>query len=72
MVGYMKVDINEVIAMFKRRREINSVPLENIIWMDGDKVLEVPREWIDRYKFTGLNNVDFIDMEIYKHGMEET
>lgn len=61
----MRIDINEVKRLQERRREINAIPLGDIVWVDGERVIEISpkvlREWI----FTGLSNVDFIDMDVY-------
>jgi hypothetical protein len=60
-----------VIQLQSRRREINRLPLEDIQWVDEGIVLDIPPAWIDNFAFCGLNNTDFIDMEIYLHGMGE-
>lgn len=61
----VRIDINEVKRLQERRREINAIPLGDIVWVDGERVIEISpkvlREWI----FTGLSNVDFIDMDVY-------
>lgn len=60
----MKVDINEVMRIQSRRREINSVPLADIEWTDGDKPVQIDPAIIQEFAFTGLSNVDFIDTGI--------
>jgi len=56
----MKIDINEVKNIQKRMDEINSVPIEHIQWMDGDKEIIVSSEHIKEWKFIGLDNMSFI------------
>jgi predicted ATP-grasp superfamily ATP-dependent carboligase len=46
--------------------KINSVPLEDIIWIENEKLADVDAEVVDNFDFTGLNNVDFIMTGYYK------
>lgn len=57
----MVVNVEEVVAMQKRRREINSIPLEEIEFFKEGKPCKLPpKEIIKEFKFTGLSNIDFI------------
>jgi hypothetical protein len=57
----MKIRVKEIIDLNARIREINSVDLEDIEFLnDKDEVLYIKQENIDQWKFIGLNNTDFI------------
>lgn len=60
----MKVDIEEVLKHYNRRREINKQPLEDISFYYNGVKLTILEELINKWRFTGLNNVDFILQEI--------
>ena len=64
----MKIDINEVKALKSRLREINKLEFRDIVWVDGDKELEIPKQFSDDWEFTGLNNADFIYTGFYLEG----
>lgn len=65
----MIVKISEITAITNRLREINSVNLSDIIFVDDSgNTIEIEKEYIDEFKFIGLNNVDFITSEFYKKG----
>lgn len=49
-------DVERVLRFFK---EINTTPLEDIVWTRGGVELEVTQEQLDEYNFTGLSNRDF-------------
>jgi hypothetical protein len=61
----IKIDINEVLALDKRYDEINHIQFDKIIWMDGDKELEVRNVDRNTFMFCGLNNTDFISRGFY-------
>jgi hypothetical protein len=56
----VRIAIEEVMDIQKRKRRINRLKLSSIIWtLNGNDVPvnpEIVREW----EFTGLNNTDFI------------
>lgn len=60
-----KIDINEVLNLEKRKNEINALELDDIIWMDGDKEVEVLEGSRKYFKFIGLSNINFISMGLY-------
>ena len=68
----MKVKISEIIKLKKRLAEINSVPLEKIKFLNdkGNGVYINPKI-ISDFKFTGLNNSDFIATGFYKEGFDK-
>lgn len=55
----MKVDINEIFHMEKRRNEINNTPLKDIQWFDGDEPLLVMNKRLASWDTLGLDNVHF-------------
>lgn len=56
----MKVTIEEILEMQKRRSEINSFDIKDIEWYENGVKVEVPNEYLDEWRFTGLSNTDFI------------
>lgn len=67
----MQVDINEILEMYRRRREINAVDLRDIQWMNGDKPVEIPADIIEHWRFIGMTNCCFIETGYYKNGESE-
>lgn len=63
------VEISEIEEISKRLREINSHPLDKIAFLDKDgKPIVIEEELIKKFKFTGLNNVDFVLTGFYQSG----
>ena len=60
-----RVSMEEVKYLKSRLAEINCIPLENIEWVSFGKTQEFPEEIINDFKFTGLNNVDFVLTEFW-------
>jgi chromosomal replication initiation ATPase DnaA len=59
----MIVSIEEILELRERLREINALPLDDITFIEnGDKTI------VADFKFTGLNNCDFITTNFYKVG----
>ena len=56
----MKVSIEEIIEMELKASVINSAPLEDIEWTFNDQPIEVPKDKVEDWKFTGLSNKDFV------------
>ena len=66
----MRVDVERVHALKEELAVINRTPLEEIeVYEDGKRV-DIPQDVIDDWKFIGLNNSDFVNMEFWK-GAEE-
>src|SRR3954470_658573 len=55
----VKVSVEEVQALRARLAEIDSYPIENIIWTEGDAVLNIDPKVIADWKFVGLSNSHF-------------
>ena len=67
----VKIRVSEVIHLKNRQKAINSVNLDEIEWMDdAGNILMISEEFIKEFKYTGLNNLDFIDTEFYKNGWD--
>lgn len=60
-----KIDINEILALEKRYEEINHTEFDKIVWMDGDKELEIRDIDTKMFRFCGLSNINFITMGFY-------
>ncbi len=56
----MRVDIEKVREMQEYRRKINEQELKDIEWYEKGKKIGHSSEEIEEFKFTGLNNIDFI------------
>lgn len=56
----MRVDIERAKAIQKERMEINSVELEELEIYKNGKRVSIDDGVIEEFKFTGLNNMDFI------------
>lgn len=56
----MIIDINEVRELEARLLEINSIPFDEIEWVDGNDHLTYHKDLIDSWKYTGLSNCYFI------------
>lgn len=63
----IKVSISEITDMQKRLREINSLDINDIDFIDEDgNVIHIDEKIISDWRFTGLNTSDFIDSGFYK------
>lgn len=71
----IEVDIDEVLNMKAKLRYINLKPLDQITWTRDGKPVEFSKQDIEDFKFTGLNNTDFIDIwvsgQLGKEHMED-
>jgi len=66
-----KVKVSEIFALQNRLNEINRLNLEDIIFVDDqNEAIEIPHDIVDDFRFTGLNNTDFIISNFYKHGWD--
>lgn len=55
------VSVEEVRQLRARLDEINSIPLDQIVWILSDNVIPFSKEEIAEWKYTGLSNVYFIE-----------
>jgi hypothetical protein len=56
----MLVDLDYVIAVKKRLRQINAEDMDNIEWIKDGKPVEFDKKDLAEFKFMGLNNTDLI------------
>jgi len=64
------IEVEEVCRLKARLREINALDLKDIVWTEEGTPVEVPAKWVEEWRFTGMNNADFIDTDFYKDGLE--
>ena len=54
----MVVDLNYILAVKKRFRQINAEDIESIEWVMDGKSVEFSKEDLEEFKLTGRNNTD--------------
>lgn len=64
------VNIEVVKKIIDDLREINKIPFDEIEWHENGKPLDIPKEVLEEWKFTGLSNYSFVDTEFYKETPE--
>lgn len=57
----MQVHIEKVLDLKGQLKEINSVPIKEIIWLKNGSQIEYLQQDLEDFIFTGLSNTDFID-----------
>ena len=64
----MKIDIGieEILEAKEVLNNINKQNLSNIIFYENNKIINISPQVLDNFKFTGLNNTDFITSGFYK------
>jgi hypothetical protein len=62
----VEVDLAVVRALLKERRRINRATLEQLVFRDRATTFTATPQQLDRWRFTGMNNLDFIDFEILR------
>lgn len=61
----LRIKLSDVQQMMELERSINSVPLQEIEWIDDfGKVIQVSEEEIEEWKFIGMSNVSFAECKI--------
>jgi hypothetical protein len=65
------VPIEWVKKMTEDRRKVNRMDLTKITWTENGKPIQIPSKIIEDWKFTGLNNTDFIGDDFYLTGFTE-
>jgi len=55
----MQVAIEEIRDILARKSNINRFPLEQIEWFENGIRINVSKEEIAEFKYTGLSNIDF-------------
>lgn len=55
----MIIQLEELQGVINYLKSIEEVKLEEITWMENDKIVRPTPEQLKQWKFTGLNNRDF-------------
>ena len=58
------INIEEVRALQERRREINKIDLNDIDFYENGVMVTPTKEALEEWRFTGLSNIDFVEMEL--------
>jgi hypothetical protein len=58
-----RVDFEEVQRLLERRREINRLNFSDIEWFKDGQRIEVPANVQEEFRFTGLANTDFVEID---------
>jgi hypothetical protein len=61
MAEKTRVDIDQVLRLKAELRRINTLDLESVVFIHSGAPLMVDLEGIREFRFTGLNNTDFIE-----------
>jgi hypothetical protein len=56
-----RVDVEHIRSLRAQLRAVNNLDLDQIEFYENGKPLKVQPEAIEDWKFTGLNNADFIE-----------
>lgn len=62
----MIVNIEELKELQAKINHINSCPFHMIEWYENGQKLDIPRQTIDDWHFTGMTNCSFIATSFYK------
>lgn len=62
----VRISIEEINEAKKILNRINNYSIEDIIFTENGKDIEINKENYEQFKFSGLNNVDFIWHDLYK------
>lgn len=66
-----RVNIEDIKKAKAFLNEINTIDLASITFTDeNDVAIKIPQQFIDEFRYTGLNNSDFILSEFYKTGFD--
>ena len=67
--GRYRIKISEIISLRNRLKEINSQPLDTIDFLDDEgNMIDIHKDIVDDFAYTGCNNTDFIITGFYKTG----
>lgn len=62
----MQIAIEYIKWLIEERAKINRIPLEDIEFFENGVKLDISKEVISEFNFTGLNNIDFITTDRYR------
>lgn len=60
------ISVEELKRRYESLKEIEVYDLNDIMFLENGKILDISQETIDSFDFTGLTNRDFIFTEYYK------
>ena len=64
-----EIIIENILQTEKWRRDINKIPIREIVFIDENaEPIKIAEEIYKEWEFTGLNNFDFITTGFYKQG----
>lgn len=61
----MRIDIEKIQVLQEELRAFNRLLLDEIKFYENGKPMNIPSSIIEKFKFTGLNNSDFVDMQFW-------
>ena len=67
-----KVSTEYILWLRNELKKINMLKIQDIEFFKDGMILECPKKIIDDFKFTGLNNTDFIELGLYNELDTET
>ena len=65
----MKVNVEDIVKYHEFFTKLNSVSLDAIDFYENGKKVCISKKYIEEFRFTGLTNIYFILMDIYKQGV---
>jgi len=63
----MKVDIEDIDELNRKRKEFNDIPIEDIEFYEKGVKIDIPKEVIDEWRFIGLINTDFVQDRYWEY-----
>jgi len=57
----MEVDIDWLLTVKQRIREVNSVPMKDIVWKKDGETVTFSEEDLVEWSYWGMNNTDIVD-----------
>lgn len=63
--GKTRVDIEDIRYINAKRVEINMLNLQDIVFYENGKPVEISEKVLEDFRYTGLSNIDFITSEFY-------
>lgn len=64
------IPVEYIEKIIEERKKINNLDLSKVTWTENGKPIEIPKNILDDWRFTGLNNIDFIDTGFYLKGFD--
>tara|TARA_R110000787_G_scaffold90842_2_gene191618 strand:+ start:830 stop:1033 length:204 start_codon:yes stop_codon:yes gene_type:complete len=62
----MLVDIDWLLTVKQRLREVNSLAVKDIVWVKDSETVTFSEEDLVEWSYFGMNNTDIIDHMMYK------